>query len=406
MSTRHGDANLGDRRAGAAQGLTLAIAGFLPVLSILSLAPAVPSLMRHFADVPFATVLVPLMVTAPGLMVALLAPFAGLLVDRYGRRRLILIATFCYGFAGIAPFFVDHLPLMFATRLMVGAAEGLILIIVNALLADYFTVRERRTWITVQGVSGPILGTGSIALAGALTALYWNGAFLIYAAALLIFAVMVFVLYEPRPAGTPMVDDIPAPATPFPTRVVLSFCAATLFASVLYYVFIVQSGLAFEATGEASSARLGFLISICSLGTPIGALVFNLLSRRVGGDRLIVSFLAFMGVGMVGMGMSRSVEMMAAFGFIQKIGAGITVAGLIFWVSRLLPPEHRGRGFGMWTCAFFAGQFVSPVVVGLVRHFTGGILPTFVAMGCIALAGAVALLIGGKMLPRPIDSDG
>lgn len=405
MSTLLGNEDHGQRRAGAAQGITLAIAGFLPVLSILSLAPAVPSLMRHFADVPFATTLVPLMVTAPGLMVALLAPFAGMLVDRYGRRRLILIATFCYGFAGVAPFFVDHLALMFATRLVVGAAEGLILIIVNALFADYFSVRERRTWITVQGVSGPILGTGSIALAGALTALYWNGAFLIYAAALVIFAIMVAVLYEPRPATTRSTSESASPSTPFPTRTVLSFCAATLFASILYYVFIVQSGLAFEATGEASSARLGFLISICSLGTPVGALVFNLLSRRVRGDQLIVSFLVFMGVGMLGMGLSRSIEMMTVFGFIQQIGAGITVAGLIFWVSRLLPPEHRGRGFGMWTCVFFAGQFVSPVVVGLVRHLTGGILPTFATMGCVALAGAVVLLIGGKALPSPVETD-
>lgn len=405
MATRQGGGELGGRRAGAAQGMTLAIAGFLPVLSILSLAPAVPSLMRHFADIPFATTLVPLMVTAPGLMVALLAPFAGMLVDRYGRRRLILIATFCYGFAGIAPFFVDHLPLMFATRLVVGAAEGLILIIVNALFADYFDVRARRTWITVQGISGPVLGTGSIALAGALTALYWNGAFLIYAAALVIFAVMVAVLFEPRVTAAPLAGDAPAPTTPFPTRTVLSFCGATLFASVLYYVFIVQSGLAFEATGAASSDRLGFLIALCSLGTPIGAVIFNLVSRRVGGDRLIVSFLLFMGVGMLGMGLSRSVEMMALFGFIQQIGAGITVAGLIFWVSRLLPPEHRGRGFGMWTCAFFAGQFVSPVVVGIVRHLTGGILPTFVVLGCVALAGAAVLLVAGKLLPRPIDAD-
>lgn len=388
------------RTAGAPQGLTLAIAGFLPVLSILSLAPAVPSLMRHFADVPMAETLVPLMVTAPGLMVALLAPFAGFLVDRYGRRRLIVAATGFYAFAGIAPFFLDDLGAMFASRLAVGATETFILVIVNALFADYFALAARRTWITVQGISGPILGTGSIALAGALTAWAWNGAFLIYSAAFLIFLAMLAFLFEPN--RTAVAPEAARPeASRFPVRAAIVYCTVTLFASILYYVFIVQSGLAFDAIGVTSASQLGMLIGLSSLGTPIGALIFNILSRRVASDRLIAAFLVFMGVGMAGMGLATNPYAMLAFGFVQQIGAGITVTALIFWVSQLLPPEHRGRGFGFWSSAFFAGQFISPLVVGGVRAATGGILATFVTLGLVAIVGALAAIAGARLLPRP-----
>ena len=394
------------RVAGAPQGLTLAVAGFLPVLSILSLAPAVPAILKHFAGVEHAETLVPLMVTAPGLMVALLAPFAGALVDRYGRRRLILLATFLYGFAGIAPYFLANLPAMFASRLIVGATEAFVLVIVNTLFADYFTTDRRRTWITVQGVSGPVLGTASIAAAGAFTLFAWNGAFLIYSIAFFVFLMMVATLYEPAVSrsgeGVPAADA--ANAIAFPTAVVAKFSLITFLSSLIYYVFIVQSGLAFEASGVASSGNLGILIGVSSLGTPVGALLFNYISRRASGAVLIASFLAFMGVGMIGMGLARTTTVMLIFGFIQQIGAGITVAGLIFWVSRLLPAQHRGRGFGFWSSAFFAGQFASPLLVGIVRQFTVGILGAFIACGVLAIVGALIVVLFQRTLPRPIDA--
>lgn len=399
-STRTTPAN--GRVAGAPQGLTLAIAGFLPVLTILSLAPAIPSLLQHFAATPHSTVLLPLMVTAPGLMVALLAPFAGAAVDRFGRRKLILIATFVYAIAGMSPLLLHSLPAMFASRLVVGAAECFILIIVSALFADYFPVDKRRTWITVQGLTGPVLGTGSIAAAGALTAFAWNGAFIIYAFALPIFLAMLVFMFEPDRPST--AQETPTVAqdqkAPFPVRAALIYCGVTVFASVIYYVFIVQSGLAFTEVGVGSSSKLGLLIGLTSLGTPAGAALFNVISRKLKGPGLIATLLTFMGVGMVGMGLSRGVNAMAAFGFVQQIGAGITVTALIFWVSQILPPAHRGRGFGFWSSAFFAGQFLSPLAVGIVRPLAGGILPTFLTLGLVALVGAGSILALGKRLPR------
>jgi MFS family permease len=379
----------------------LAIAGFLPVLAIIALAPAVPSILSHFSDVPYATTLVPLMVTAPGLMVALLAPFAGPLVDRFGRRRLILLATFAYGFTGTAPFFLESLPAIFVTRFGVGVSEIFIIIIVNALFADYFDTTRRRTWITVQGVVGPALGTLSIISAGALTATYWNGGFLVYAVAFLIFVAMLLFFFEPKINSSVEASSF-APTEPFPKRTALFYCGVTLFASIIYYAYIVQSGLAFEAAGISSSSDLGFLIGLIHLGVPVGAIVFNVLSRRLSGEQTVAVFLLLMGLGIGGMGFARDPYAMAAFGFLQQIGAGVTVTGLIFWVSQLLPPAHRGRGFGYWTSAFFAGQFLSPLTVGAIRGFTDDILSVFVVFGAIALTGSVLMAARAHLAGRRV----
>jgi MFS family permease len=98
------------RKAGAAQGITLVTVAFLPIVAIVSMFPAVPAIIDHFAARdPAAIAKVPAMVSAPGLTIALLALFAGLLVDKFGRRKLLLVSTALYGFVGVAPFFLTRL---------------------------------------------------------------------------------------------------------------------------------------------------------------------------------------------------------------------------------------------------------------------------------------------------------
>jgi MFS family permease len=82
------------RKAGAAQAWTLIFAMFLPIMAIIALAPALPTLIGHFSYIPNFGVFVPMILTAPALCIAILSPFAGRLSDIFGRRRLLLIAMF------------------------------------------------------------------------------------------------------------------------------------------------------------------------------------------------------------------------------------------------------------------------------------------------------------------------
>ena len=378
-------------RAGMGQGLVLVIIAFLPILAIVSLAPSVPKIISHFAGLPNAGTWVPLMVTAPGLMIALLSPLAGVLTDRVGRRVPLLAAIFFYGLFGTAPYFLDSLPAIFATRFGVGICEAVILTVSNTLIADYFALDSRRRWLTVQAVAGPILATATIIGSSILTGRRWNGGFLIYGTAFLVFAVAVVLVFEPDVKQKAAVAP-PGGGGAFPWRIVARYFTVTLFSSILYYVFIVNGGTALTAVGVDSPERLGVLISLASIGVPLGALLFGWLAKTWSSSALIGAFLACLGVGLLAIGLSRNPPMLVSVAVVQQIGAGMAVPALIFWVSRLLEPEFRGRGMGFWACAFFLGQFISPAIVGLISSHADGILPAFGAMGCIALLGAAVAL--------------
>ena len=152
----------------------------------------VPALVQHFKDVPGIQTWAPLVLSAPGLCVALFSPFAGALTDRIGRRRLLLVFATLYGLGGILPFFLDSFEALFAGRLLLGVGEAFILTVGNTLLGDYFQKEERAKWLMWQSLIGPAAGVFLISSSGRLSMIQWNLPFLIYGLALLMAAFAFF----------------------------------------------------------------------------------------------------------------------------------------------------------------------------------------------------------------------
>lgn len=379
------------------QGVTIVIAAFLPIFAIVSMFPIVASMIAHFETDPDAAAKVPLMVTAPGLTIAILAPFAGWFVDTFGRRRLLLICTFFYGLFGTLPFFLDDLNQIFASRLALGVCEAGILTIVNTLIGDYWDNESRRNWLFLQGVIGPFLASGVILMSGLVASVRWNGGFLVYLVAFPIYFAMLAFLYEPK--GRAEHDALPAAAqtgdTPrFPLGAALGVAALTLFSAAQYYVFIVNGSIAFGEVGVNDPAAVAKMSFLPSLFVILGALLFRILSGRSNGVQL-GAFLAILGTGLAVIGLARNPGEMIFGLAIQQTGAGMAVPSLIAWAQTKFPFEHRGRGMGIWTGSFFFGQFISPLLVHQASNVTGSMQGAFVTAGVCSLVVALAALANG-----------
>ncbi|WCT80055.1 MFS transporter [Novosphingobium humi] len=377
------------------QGLTLIAAGFLPVFAIVTMFPIVAAMIRHFDNDPAAASKVPLMVTAPGLTVAVLSPFAGLIVDRFGRRRLLLVSTLLYGALGSAPFLLDDIDQIFATRLLLGACEAGILTIVNTLIADYWDDTGRKNWLFVQGFVGTFFGSAAMLASGLIAGVRWNGGFLIYLVAFPIFAAMLAFIYEPRPK-----DQRPEAATPtrtpFPWIEAIAVVLVTFSASALYYLFIVNGSIAFAEIGVTDTAELSRLTYIPSLFVMLGAVIFRIFAKRSNAVQL-TAFLLFLGTGLVGVGLSKSLPAMILAVTVQQIGAGMAVPTLIAWAQTKFTFEHRGRGMGAWTSAFFMGQFASAWVANNLAQAAGSMRGGFLIAGMVAAASCGAVILWGLL---------
>lgn len=378
------------------QGMTLVIAAFLPIIAIVAMGPAVPSMIQHFADDPEARAKVPAMIGAPGLAMALLAPFAGLLTDRFGRRPLLLICTGLYGFFGAAPLFLHDLDHIYWSRLLLGVSEAGILTVVNTLIGDYWDDKGRKNWLFLQGLVGPFLAGFVALIVGYATQVQWNGVFFVYLVAFPIWAAMFVWLFEPK-RQEPATDATPSAPTaaaksPFPWASAVLIVTVTFFASLLYYVFIINGALVFKEVGVTEPQRYAALIFVPQLFILAGAGIFRLLANRSHALQL-GTFLGLLGLGLGGMGLATSATAMAAALIVQQTAAGMAVPTLIAWTQTKFDFAHRGMGMGLWTAAFFLGQSQSPRLVHLIDTQTGSMQGAFAIAGAVGLAAAVVALV-------------
>ncbi|MER5834862.1 MFS transporter, partial [Streptomyces sp. NPDC002130] len=158
--------------------LMLLMAGScLPILGAVLIAPVLPQMQSHFADVPGVDALVPMALTIPALSLALLAPFAGVIVDRLGRKRLLVVSTVLYAILGTAPLWLDFLGAIVASRALVGVAEAAIMTCSTTLIGDYYSGRQRDRYLAMQTMCASISATAFFVLGGAAGSAGWRAPF-------------------------------------------------------------------------------------------------------------------------------------------------------------------------------------------------------------------------------------
>jgi MFS family permease len=385
------------RQAGAAQGWMTVLINQLPMMAIVALMPALPTLMEHFGNMPNGNLLVPMILTAPGLCIALIAPFAGYFVDKYGRRKLLLIFMLLYGLGGTLPFFLDGFNTVITGRLLLGIGEAFVLVIGNTLLGDYFDAKDRTKWLTIQGFFGSVAAALLLSLSGNLASIGWNYPFLVYTIPILMTVMAFFFIYEP-PVKAVQKEEFALNQEEFPWKTVGLLFTMTLIFAVLYFVYTIYFSTALDAMGIKDKKQLGNMSAIASTAVPLGALIFRAIAHRPTWQQIALIGVFFT-IGLVGIGLSRDATTAMTVGWIQQLGCGMTIPVLVAWALKILPEQFRGRGMGFWSSGFFLGQFLNPVFVSFATKMSGGLLPAFVTTGVICLIVTV-ILVGYNLLKK------
>ena len=383
-------------RAGPArgQGAILLAGSCLPILGSVLLAPVLPRMIDAFATTPGVDVLVPIVLTAPALVIGLLAPVAGRLVDAAGRKRVLVAALVVYALFGTAPLYLDSLPAIVASRVGVGLCEAAIMTACTTLLADLFEGSARDRWFARQTIATTLAATAFFALGGALGAVSWRAPFVLYVSSLVV-AVLAAVFV--RDTGRTPAASLP----PVPWRLIAVPCLVTLFGGIVFYTPIAELSLVLASVGVTSTATIGLVSAIASLATAAGGFTFGRVARR-GTVVLLPVALALAGVGLVVVGISSAVPVIAVGAVIASAGTGLLLPTLLTWALSGLGFAERGRGTGFWTAAMFIGQFFCPLVLLAAAGPLGGLSGAVLALGVLtALAAGVAPLVARRGVATP-----
>jgi len=373
------------RPAGRAQALVLLLASCLGVLGAVLLAPVLPDIKDAFAGTAGVDALTPVVLTAPALVIGLTAPFAGRVVDRIGRKRLLVGALVVYALVGTAPLWLSSLQLIVASRVLVGLTEAVIMTCCTTLLADYFHGAQRERYFGLQVVFTTVAATLFFGIGGALGSHSWRTPFWLYLVSLPLAAAAARFVWQPTPRRSG-----PAALPPLPWHRLAVPVGVSLVGGLVFYALIVELSFTLDDLGVDSTGAIGAISAVGSLGTAIGAFSFSRLAARGPAVTIPLAF-AVSGIGLVGLGLAPAVPLVVVAAVVTGLGNGLLLPSLLTWALGSLSLEQRGRGTGWWTAAVFLGQFLCPLLVLGLSAALGGLGAALVVVGVVALLAAVGV---------------
>ncbi|MBD2112873.1 MULTISPECIES: MFS transporter [Cyanophyceae] len=371
---------------------TLLLVSTLTVMAGATIAPSLPAMRSHFADVPNADYWVRLVLTVPALFIALGAPIAGTIIDRFGRKRWLSLSVFAYGLAGSSGFFLNDIGWILVGRLVLGLSVAGIMTTATTLVADYYLGAARAQFLGVQAAFMALGGVLFLTLGGYLADISWRFPFLIYATAWLMLPLVLLVLPEPVRVSRAEAEALAAAnPEPVPWVLLITTFAIALLTQIVFYMIPVQLPFYLQQLSGANGSQSGLAIALATLAAASSSLSYQKLKARFTFTALYALAFGLMGTGYLVISQASSYGGVLVGLAIAGLGLGLFTPNMTVCLTSSTPAALRGRILGGLTTSFFFGQFISPLVSQPLSQQLGLAATYGLAGGLMLLLGAITL---------------
>src|SRR5438093_4322288 len=326
---------------------------------------------------------------------------SGLLGDRFGRRRILVLGllggALAAGLTGLAGSFAA----LFIARALTGAFQGSLFSNDRAIIV---TVTPLERIGLGQGVSfsGPCLGvTFGLVIGGLLVeVLPWRTVMTLFGLGP-IMAALLIARYVP--ASVPSAARVPVGERlqrlfsngPLWVLGLVSFCAIAN-----QFILATWAPLFFNEVGVADLGRAGSYAALQGIAASLGMAVSGwaqdrLVKRGYASKTVIVAGLTGLAVSMLGMAVvisARSIPGLAAVLFLAAFFCWSIWGAVYALLGRMVRRAELGTAFGPSNSISFVGAIVGPTATGWVRDLSGSFSASCVFAAVLALAG-VALVV-------------
>ncbi|WP_353642426.1 MFS transporter [Mesorhizobium sp. WSM2239] len=375
---------------------TLLLVSMLTIMAGATIAPSLPAIESHFVGSDNVEILTRLVLTLPALFIVVCAPLAGSLVDRFGRRPLLIAAALLYGLSGMYGLLTDSLPGLLVGRALLGVAVAGVMTTATALVGDYFSGPARDRFMGLQaafvGIGGLVFLTGG----GMLAELHWRAPFAVYGLSLLLIPAVFAFINEPA-RSHPAAAAIPAQAAQVTLWLaVAAVYLAAVLNSVAFYLIPTQLPFYLNSMGIGSPTLAGLAIGLGNMIGAIASLLYARLRARFGVTGVFGLAFGFMATGYVLLGQANSLVVVLSGAGVVGLGLGMVMPNIAAAAMAAAAPEMRGRVAGGMTASVFAGHFISPFVsqpMIAAFGFADTYIYTGLVVGLIAAGAAAAALL-------------
>jgi predicted MFS family arabinose efflux permease len=381
----------------------LSAASFASVATMRAADPLLPQVAREFGvSAGDASIIA----TAFALAYGFCQLVYGVLGDRFGKYRLVALATLASAVTVTSAAFADSLAMLGTARLAGGATAAAIVPLSMAFIGDHVPY-ERRQTVLARFLTGTILGivSGQV-LGGVLGEMVgWRAVFLLLGA--LFLAIGALLLGELRSTRVPpplLTSSISARSLihayavllrrPWARVVLVTVCAEAF----LFYGAFIFVGAYLHEVFELDYASVGVRLGFMGLGGLLYALTVRRLVHALGERGLALYGGITLALGFV----------VVATGALPAMAPAIALLGLGLHMlhntlqthATQMAPEARGLAVSTFANVLFMGQAAGVWLSGMIIDRIG-FAPVFIAAGValLAVGGAFALLLERRPAP-------
>lgn len=329
---------------------------------------------------------------------ALFSPIWGNLSDRYGRKAMVVRCTLAVGVFNLLMVFAGNVYQLLALRFLMGAMAGFNAAAV-ALVATTtpdkhlgYAVGMIQTGQMAGTVFGPAIGGVLAELGG------YRGSFV--AAGLISLSIAPVLIFGVREDFVPSAAKRSKPPLSAGIRIVFNRPVILL---MLVVIVVAQFGLQSSDSlmalyvkglyeGEYLNLVVAGVLGTAAVANVLMAPLLGKLGDQYGSERVLVLSLFGLALATLPQAFVYQVGSLALLRFLSGAFTGGILPNVQAVIGRATPVEKRGSVFGVYASATATGNFLGPMLGGIVAAEVG-IPPVFVLTGACLLATGLLCLV-------------
>ncbi|AFZ04210.1 MFS transporter [Calothrix sp. PCC 6303] len=374
--------------------VTLLVISTLTVMSGATIAPSLPAMREHFSNVPNADYLVRLALTLPALFIALGAPLVGIIIDKLGRKPLLIIALIIYGIAGSSGLVLNSLNFILVGRALLGISVAGIMTTATTLIADYYIGAVRAQFLGLQAAFMGLGGVFFLSFGGFIADINWRYPFGIYSFSLLLVPCAVFFLTEPErnQAINPNQGIVSETPQSLPVNLVIITYGIGILTQIVFYLIPVQLPFYLKQLFSAGASQSGLAIALATLFSAMASLLYRQIKAKLSFTAIYGIAFLNMGIGYCFISLGTAYPVVLLGLAVAGSGLGLLMPNMNFCLTSVTPDAMRGKILSGVTTSLFLGQFLSPLLSQPISSRLGLATTYASAGGFMLVLAAIALV--------------
>ncbi|MEB6612494.1 MFS transporter [Staphylococcus pasteuri] len=332
---------------------------FIIGTDLFVISPVLPNIQQNFDISKYEA---SWSVTVFSIMYAIMAPIFGILADKWGKKRNIVVGSIFFALSNFLTFLTPNFVLLLISRIIAGTSASMITSSVFAITGDLAPSSKKGLWLSIA-TSGFLTSIWIGAPLGNLLSniTNWRTVFLYLSITSIISAILIIFIY-PNHINSGSTRQLDAKTL---SPIIKDVVVTTFWAFAIYGLY-TYLGSALRDINHLNSSIVGVAFVFYGVGALVGSLLGGVLSDRLKNNTLISSTFIGLAIALVLVGITfKNIYLVYPLLTLLGISGYIVFSAFQAFISK----RHRetsGSAMSWNQTAMYLGITLSSVVGGIL----------------------------------------